>query len=127
MIYLQINSQVQSSELKCSFLHMEGMPNQNVISAGSVNFCGLIDTGAQARLITEGLWNECKADDPTLVLEQPFNEVLEGIGEFNTGILGIVNLKIILLEISLDKEMPFAVVKENYLHCCSALGPNFIK
>ena len=127
MIYLQINSQVQSSELKCNCLHMEDMPNNYVISVGNVNFCGLIDTGAQASLITESVWNKCKANNPTLVLEQPFNEVLEGIGEFNTGILGIVNLKVNLLEISLDKEMPFAVVKDNYLPCCSILGANFIK
>ena len=62
-----------------------------------------------------------------LDLISPSDEQLEGIGDYHTGILGIVNLKISLLNIQLDREVPFAVVKDENLPCCSILGANVFK
>ena len=96
---------------------------------GNISFCTLVDTGAQVSLITEEVWKKLKLDDPSLVLETTSEscfEKLVGVGNQRVNILGIINLKLRMLEISMDETMPFAVIQTEFMPNCCILGANFL-
>ena len=112
-------------EKDCGCNHLENKFCTYTITSNNVSFCGLLDTGAQVSLITQSVWSKLSENDGELKME-PGEDVLHGIGNNKEEILGIVKLKLHMLGIPLDNEIPFAIVRDNCLPFCSILGANFI-
>ena len=98
-----------------------------ILSVGHTKFCTLIDTGAQVSLLAECVWDELKKTDESLnELSMDSNIKLNSVGDSKTPVLRIVNLKPDILNIETKKKVPFAIVKDEHMPCCSILGANFL-
>ena len=124
---VQVNVGTNSSkpETYCNCLHTDIKGDTYVIATNGIEFCALIDTGAQVSLITENVLEKLKERDPYLTVE-PCSDSLGGIGNNRESIIGIVKLKLSLFESQHTKVIPFAIVKESCLPSCCILGANFI-
>ena len=126
-IMQQFNVQIQEYEQNRHCNHEVSQFCSYLYSVGDVKFCALIDTGAEISIISEKVWLEIKKRNKHLELEKCEKELLRGIGGELTEVVGIVKLKLEILEMPLNNEIPFAVVENNKLPFCGILGANFLK
>ena len=121
-----VNVQVEKAMQLCECEHSREEDFCNyVASVAGIGFCALIDTGAQVSAISEALWNRIK-DKTSATLETAENSLIRGIGKKDTTIIGIVQLKLKLLDVDVQSEVPFAVIGLDDMPCCAILGANFI-
>ena len=121
-----INVQVEKAIEFCNCEHSRKREFcKYVASVAGVSFCALVDTGAQVSAISEALWERIK-DKTSATLEEPENLLIYGVGKKEATILGIVRLKLKLLDMDVSSEIPFAVLGLNDMPCCAILGANFI-
>ena len=97
-----------------------------IVSVGDSKFCALLDTGAQVSLITEEVWNHLKEINKDLKFDI-VDETLVGVGNQTNKIIGVTELKLKILNIEVDKAVPFAIVRTESLPWCALLGLNFLK
>jgi hypothetical protein len=97
-----------------------------IVEVYGSNYCALVDTGAQVSLISENAWDMLKVDQGHLVLEDASGNILTGIDQGVTEVLGIVRLDLKILGVELQSEVPMAVVTGDCLPSCFLLGANFL-
>lgn len=106
--------------------HSISLSSKCVASVDGVEFCAILDTGAQVSLIAEDVWNKIKCRDGSLQLEDSGTRSLCGLSGSKTKVKGVVNLKITIKGIRTEETLPFAVVPSDELPCCCLLGANFL-
>ena len=109
----QVNVQMILPECECA--HMSNQLSKQVFSRGSVTFCSIVDTGAEISLISDTLSKRLIEDDPSLEILPVGKEVIGGIGNSKVPIIGIIELRIEMMNVQLDKLVPFAIVKDESL------------
>uniref|UniRef100_A0A6A7FN12 RNA-directed DNA polymerase n=1 Tax=Hirondellea gigas TaxID=1518452 RepID=A0A6A7FN12_9CRUS len=100
--------------------------SSSMVEYGGYKFCCLLDSGAQVSLISETAWNIIKSNNKEIEMVK-CNSRLSGVGNFQTKVLGLVKLKLKLINTDTEEEFPFAIVEESLIPCCCVLGINFIK
>ena len=121
----ELYCEVNALERACACGHLGGHFRTYAVSLGATVFCGLMDTGAQASAIVESVFRRLQEEDPSIEIN-PSKAVLRGLGKARESILGIVKLKLTMAGVQLQEEIPFAVVKDGCMPCCSILGANFV-
>lgn len=96
------------------------------ISVGEETFCAIIDTGVQVSLVTEYVSKLLKSKDDNLVLHDAGSKVLTGIDNSETALLGLVEVKLMLLNAPVKSAIPFAMIKTGDIPCCCILEANFL-
>ena len=113
------------SECKC--MHNSPRSMKQMFSLGDVSFCAIIDTGAEVCLLNESLASIFKAKNPLIQTESARKEVIGGIGNVKIPVSTIIHLKLELAGVEFEEAVPFAVVEDDAMPCCSIIGSNFIK
>ena len=90
-----------------------------------VYFCMLMDTGAQVSVISEDVWKKINKGKYILDKKTEGKNLL-GIGNHKEQIIGIVELKITMMDVEFDEALPSAVVRTESMPYCCILGSNFI-
>ena len=122
---LKVMGLTQRALCKCNH-RIEESSCTCIVSVGESKFCALLDTGAQVSLITEEVWNHLKENNKDLKFDI-VDETLVGVGNQTNKIIGVTELKLKILNIEVDKAVPFAIVRTESLPWCALLGLNFLK
>jgi len=111
--------------LKCSH------PTISMLSCGvhvdDLNFCAIVDTGAEVSLVDENMFNLLKRRDDSIVLKDPDGKIVRGIDRAPTALLGTTELKLGILGHKMNDTSVFAVVRADMFSACCLLGANFIR
>ena len=121
----KVNIQVDEEEEKCQVHNYRGQFCNLQTNIDGVNFCIVVDTGAEISAIAESLWEKIKENDG-VKLEETQKKYVGGIGKARTQIIGITRFSPKLLNLDLDIEIPFAVIKSDHIPCCCIFGANLI-
>ena len=96
------------------------------VEADGVQFCALIDTGAQVSLIGDDTLRLLKQRNPNLKIMNFSGKLLAGVSGVTTEILGYVNLRLTICNLVFPCGVPFAVVKSSDIPFCAVVGANFL-
>jgi len=97
-----------------------------VVEVASLNFCCLLDTGAQISLISDRALEMIRQSDPEVAVRPASDKTVIGLNKSVTHILGVIDLKPAIFGIVVEHSCPFAVVRQEALPCCFIIGANFI-
>lgn len=115
-----------SCSVSCFCVHGDTLPASCNVSAYGINFCALVDTGAQVSLLSQGTFERLKERCRNLVLTALPSKVLKGIDGCFTDTLGYVELIISIQDTVCQCPIPFVVVKDAEIPYCALLGSNFL-
>jgi len=94
---------------------------------GSVEFCTLLDSGAEVSLIDEETFNRLRRESDTVKLRDTEGRVIKGIDRTSTTVIGITELKLSVLDIQMECSTTFAVIEKEKMPCCCLLGADFMR
>ena len=117
---------VQLAKCKLICTHSLNSLSSSVVEVNNCNYCCILDTGAQVSLVAKSVVDSLLKDDLQVELKDS-QDILVGLGNHQSKIIGIVMLKMKILSVEINTESPFAVVDDSCIPCCFLLGSNFIK
>jgi len=94
---------------------------------GSVEFCTLLDSGAEVSLIDEDTFNRLRRESDTVKLRDTEGRVIKGIDRSSTTVIGVTELKLTILDVQMEKSTVFAVIEKEKMPCCCLLGADFMR
>ena len=92
-------------------------------SVGDIEFCCLIDTGAEVSLLSEDVWLKIK--EISGITSKLDTGVVTGIGDQKVKLKGIIEVEFKFLGITAN-QVPFGVVDSKLMPNCCLLGANFL-
>ena len=112
-IHLRVQLQTLSACCNHEIIPLSGC----VIGVRGNYFCAIVDTGAQVSVISEQMYNCLLDGNDDLVLEKSNGCKLKGLGNIEVPVLGVVKLRVKILDVEVDAEVPFAVIQKSF-PCC---------
>jgi len=96
------------------------------VQYGDLDFCALVDTGAEVSVMDRDMFMCLKRYDNNLVLLSSSGNVIRGIDRQSTKIVGITQCRLSILGFQMDKATTFIVVEPGDIATCCLLGADFI-
>ena len=96
-----------------------------VATIGQVKFCAMVDSGAEVSVLSESVCRRLQEQDNSIEIEECDCNVIRGINGEETVVIGMVKLKLEMMERELE-ELPLAVMPDVVMPCCAILGANFL-
>ena len=98
----------------------------SIVECNKAKYCCVFDTGAQISLVRDSVINMWLAEGLKLDIKES-KDIVIALGNHETKINGVINLKPKIFGISTSKEVPFAIVNDSTIPCCFLLGINIVK
>ena len=117
-----VNMYIVQEKEQCECPHPK---NSLICEIEGIKLCAIIDTGAQCSVITSSVVEKIQQANEQIASITEYKGCLKGIGKGKTEIMGVISLRLKMLEREFEIA-PFAIVEDENMPCCAILGANFI-